>query len=130
MFWGSISGKYGQYKGLFWEKDWQNINEGSYSGIIIPIVDEILQEHPELQFQQDNGPGHASAFTKSVLKAAGIRVIEWPPHSPDLSSIETIWDDIKDYIQEHYPQVHRSYKKLKEAVQEAWNSIKNIKDFW
>jgi hypothetical protein len=123
MFWGSISGKYGRHRAVFWEKDWETINEGSYSGIIIPVVDEILQEYPELQFQQDNAKGHASAFTKSVLKAAGIRVIKWPPNSPDLNPIETLWDDMKDYIQEHYPQVHRSYKRLREAVQEAWNSI-------
>jgi hypothetical protein len=30
---------------------------------------------------------------------------------------------MKDYIQEHYPQVHRSCKKLRQAVQEAWESI-------
>jgi transposase len=123
MFWGSISGKYGKHKGLFWEKDWETINEGSYCGIIIPMVDEILQQYPELQFQQDNAKGHASAFTKSVLKAAEIRVIEWPPYSPDLNPIEELWDDMKDYIQEHYPQVHRSYKRLRQAVQEAWDSI-------
>lgn len=34
-----------------WEKDWETINEGSYAGIVIPIVDEILQEYPELLFQ-------------------------------------------------------------------------------
>ena len=123
MFWGSISGKYGRHKGLFWEKDWETINEGSYSGIIIPIVDDILRQFPELSFQQDNAKGHASAFTKSVIAAARIRVIEWPPCSPDLSPIETIWDDIKDYIQQHYPKVHSSYKKLRVAVQEAWESI-------
>jgi hypothetical protein len=27
-----------------------------------------------------------------------------------------VWDNIKDYIQEHYPKVHSSYKKLREAV--------------
>jgi hypothetical protein len=70
MFWGSISGKCGKHKGLFWEKNWETINEGSYCGIIIPIVDEILQQYPVLQFQQDNAKGHASAFTKSVIKAA------------------------------------------------------------
>jgi len=86
-------------------------------------VDEILQQYPELQFQQDNAKGHASTFTKSILKAAELRVIEWPPCSPDLSPIETIWDDIKDYIQEHYPQVHSSYKRLRQVVQEAWESI-------
>lgn len=123
MFWGSISGKYGRHRGLFWEKDWETINEGSYSGIIIPIVDEIVIQYPELQFQQDNAKGHASAFTKSVFQAAGIRVIEWPPCSPDLSPIETVWDDMKDYIQAHYPKVHSSYKRLREVIQEAWESI-------
>jgi hypothetical protein len=48
MFWCSISGKYGRHRGSFWEKDWETINEGSYLGIILPIVDEILQIHPEL----------------------------------------------------------------------------------
>jgi hypothetical protein len=33
-----------------------------------------------------------------VIKAAGIRIIEWPPYSLNLSPIETIWNDIKDYI--------------------------------
>jgi hypothetical protein len=42
MFWASILGKYGRHKGLFWEKDWETINEGSYLGIIIPIIDNIL----------------------------------------------------------------------------------------
>jgi hypothetical protein len=54
-----------------------------------------------------------------MIKAAGIRVIEWPPCSPDLSPIKMIWDNIKDYIQEHYPKVHSSYKRLRATVQEA-----------
>jgi hypothetical protein len=123
MFWGSMSGKYGRHRGLFWEKGWEKINAGSYSGIIVPVVDEIIQEHPELLFQQDNAKGHAAAFTRSVLEAAEIRVIEWPALSPDLNPIETLWDDMKDYIQNHYPKVHNSYKRLREAVQEAWDSI-------
>ncbi|KAK6587373.1 hypothetical protein PZA11_000663 [Diplocarpon coronariae] len=51
MFWGTISGKYGRHKGLFWEKDWETINEGSYSGIIIPLIQELLSKYPELKFQ-------------------------------------------------------------------------------
>lgn len=115
---------------MFWEKDWETINEGSCCGIIIPIVDEILQQYPELYFQQDNAPGHASAFTKAVIQAAELRVIEWPPCSPDLSPIENLWDDLKDCIQEHYPQVHSSYMRLRQAIQEAWESIthKRIKE--
>ena len=58
-----------------------------------------------------------------MIQAAGLRVIEWPPFSPDLNPIETLWDDMKDYIQEHYPQVHSSYKRLRAVIQEAWESI-------
>jgi transposase len=57
------------------------------------------------------------------MAAAGIRVMEWPPFSLDLNPIETIWNDMKNYIQEHYPKVHSSYKRLRAAVQEAWESI-------
>jgi transposase len=123
MFWGSISGKYGRHKGLFWEKSWETINEGSYSGIIIPLVQEILQQYPELSFQQDNAKGHASQFTMSVFEAIGITPISWPANSPDLNPIETLWDDMKDYIEKNYPDVHRSYPRLRSAVQEAWESI-------
>ena len=123
MFWGSISGKYGRHIGFFWEKDWETINEGSYSGIIVPQVQSILAEFPDLQFQQDNAKGHSSTFTKSVLSSIGIEPIFWPANSPDLNPIETVWNEMKNWIQRNYPEVHRSYKKLREAVQKAWESV-------
>jgi len=126
MFWGSISGKYGKHKGLFWEKAWETINEGSYTGIIVPLVQEILQEYPELSFQQDNAKGHASSFTMSVFQAIGIKPIFWPANSPDLNPIETLWNWIKDIIQEKHPEVHRSYPRLKNAVREAWEAITHV----
>ena len=30
---------------------------------------------------------------------------------------------MKDYIKTNYPEVHKSYKRLREVVQEAWESI-------
>jgi len=39
--------------------------------------------------------------------------------SPDLNPIETVWDLMKDYFQEYYPEVHHSYMKLRRVVQEA-----------
>jgi hypothetical protein len=74
-------------------------------------------------FQQDNAKGQSSTFARSVFEAIGLEPNFWPANPPDLNPIETIWDLMKDYIQAKYPDVHRSYKRLREAVQEAWESI-------
>lgn len=37
--------------------------------------------------------------------------------------MSSMWDIMKDYIQEHYPEVHRSYKCLRSTILEAWESI-------
>jgi transposase len=57
-------------------------------------------------------------YIKSVFEAIRITLMTWPANSPDLNPIETVWDLMKDYIEEHYPDVHRSYKRLRSAVQE------------
>jgi len=83
-----------------------------------------------LIFIQDNARGYASKEALEYIRQVGLIPIFWPANSPDLNPIETVWDWIKDYIQERYPQIYRSYKRLREAVIEAWNSItdKQVKD--
>src|SRR5450432_2880466 len=74
-------------------------------------------------FNKTIAGGHAARYTYEQLKRYGIPVIFWPPFSPDLSPIETVWDWIKDWIQEYDPTVHRNYKRLRAAVIQAWESI-------
>jgi transposase len=130
MFWGSISGISGKEKGVFWEKAWGSINERSYSARILPLIADILEDRPQLLFQQDNASGHASRYTMGWCNCYSIKPVFWPANSPDLNPIETLWDIMKDYIQRHYPEVHRSYSRLRRVVQEAWDSIthETIKD--
>lgn len=59
----------------------------------------------------------------SVFEAIGIKPTFWPPNSLDLNPIQTIWDETKDYINKKYSEVHRSYKRLREVVIQAWESI-------
>ena len=40
-----------------------------------------------------------------------------------MNPIETIWDKMKDYIEKRYLEVHRSYKRLREVVKEAWEAV-------
>ena len=57
------------------------------------------------------------------MASKGLYPIFWPANSPDLNPIEDIWEKVKDYIGEKYPDIHRSYPKLRRAVQEAWEAV-------
>ena len=49
-----------------------------------------------INFKQDNDPTHTSDAVKQYLAnkvtAGVIQVLEGPPHNPDMSHIEAIWD--------------------------------------
>jgi len=49
-------------------------------------------------------------------------MIFWSLYSPDLNLIESIWDKMKDYLQDNFPE-QMTYSQLRAAVQEAWDSI-------
>lgn len=124
MFWGCFSGRLGKGPGVFWEKDWGTISAASYIEHIIPIICGWHRLHPDqgLIFMQDNAPAHTAAESIAEIKARGIRIIEWPPYSPDLNPIETVWNEMKDYIERHFPE-DQSYDRLRAAVKEAWEAI-------
>ncbi len=124
MFWGCFSGKYGKGPGIFWEKDWGKINKESYCAHTVPIVHGWCTLNDGQVFMQDGAPGHSAQFTRDELYSRGIRVIFWPPYSPDLNPIETIWCIMKDYLAAHFPE-KMSYDRLREAVKEAWEAIKS-----
>lgn len=58
-----------------------------------------------------------------ALLQAGVEPIVWPPFSPDLNPIESVWKSIKDYIQARYPWFlngrQTSQQTLKKAIREA-----------
>ena len=71
---------------------------------------------------QDNAPGHVSRATTAAFAERNIHPIHWPPYSPDLNPIESVWNIMKDHIQENYPE-KMSYVRLKQAVIAAWNAV-------
>ncbi len=121
MFWGGFNGI---IKGpcLFWEKEWGTINQQSYSERIVPLIDGWIRMNPGLQLMQDGAPGHTGGNTRTELLERGITSIFWPPFSPDLNPIETVWNKMKDWISDNYPE-KLSYDQLRTAVQEAWEVI-------
>ena len=77
-----------------------------------------------LIFMQDGASGHAAQSTKDDLSERNITVVNWPPYSPDLNPIETLWCKIKDIIQLQFPHLEEvPYEQLRQAIIVAWESI-------
>ena len=68
---------------------------------------------------QDGAPGHASGYTFHELVDRGIQLIFWPPFSPELNPIETVWNIMNDWIQDGYRKGRLSYDRLRQADKEA-----------
>ena len=126
MFWGSFSGTQ-RGPSLFWEKSWGTITAVKYSQKILPKVADKLQSDSSLVFMQDGAPSHTARRTREEMSRLGIHPIDRPSFSPDLNPIESVWDQMKTYIDNHYPEVYacsqRSSNRLRDIVEEAWNSI-------
>ena len=121
MFWGSFAGNV-KGLGVFWEKDWGTINKESYSSHIVPLIHGWIRMKSQLSLMQDGAPGHLAASTRQELQDRSIRTIFWPAYSPDLNPIKTVWNEIKDWIQDHYPE-KMNYDQLRGAVIAAWQQI-------
>ncbi len=89
---------------------------------IFPVLDNWLQQPPELKFMQDGAPGHRGKITQAEIEKHKMPKTPWPPYSPDPKPIETLWDWMKDYIQDNFLE-KMGYAQLRKAVQDAWDSI-------
>ena len=73
-------------------------------------------------FQEDRAVSHRAKSTKLWLKEHLVDTFPHPPSSPDLSPIEPLWNDLKNYIRAR-PHPPTTFAELKTAVFEAWDSI-------
>ncbi|GFX14571.1 transposable element Tcb1 transposase [Trichonephila clavipes] len=87
-------------------------------------VDDILRPHvgpflnglPGAIFQQDNARPHKARAAKDFLRH--LQTFLWPAHSPDLSPVEHMWDQLRRQM----PLCH-SVHDLELAVQDLWAQL-------
>ena len=126
MFWGSFVG-FEKGPRLFWEKSSGIIDSEQYCKRIVPLIADEVSRRPGMLLMQDNAPPHSPRMTVTELRERGISTIEWPPCSPDLNPIESVWNKMKCFIQDKYPDLgegrKRSSHEIREIVEEAWEIV-------
>ena len=75
-------------------------------------------------FQQDNDPKHTSNLCKNYLMKkendGHLKIMTWPPQSPDLNPIELVWDELDRRAKAKLPT---SAVHLWKLLQESWENI-------
>ena len=75
-------------------------------------------------FQQDNNLKHTAKVVKQYLNEKQeeglLKVMTWPPQSPDCNPIELLWDHLDREVRKTPPRVKND---LWEAIQNIWKNI-------
>lgn len=72
-------------------------------------------------FQQDNDPKHTALKTSLFIIDSNIKLLLWPPNSPDLNPIENIWGCLKNLLEK---ETDLNDTNFDEKIIKCWNNIK------
>lgn len=134
MFWGAIS--FQLRTSLYPLLGDPNSARGGISGrCILKYLQKQLPTivSPGLIFAQDNAPTHRAHIVQNWLskwaEENGLKLIDWPPYSPNLNPIENLWKLLKEEICKRYPELsimpknNQSLQRLCEAAIEVWEEF-------
>jgi hypothetical protein len=89
---------------------------------VMESVEKLGMDEEEFYFQQDNDPKHTSKRASAWFEVNGIKLLDWPPQSPDLNPIEHLWQHVKRQLHK-YPSPPTSIHGLWDRIVVEWNKV-------
>ena len=72
--------------------------------------------------QEDNASWHTAKVVRAYMATQKIKLLQWPPQSPDLSPIENLWKYIKNIIGKKRHLI-KNIVQMEVALREVWPLI-------
>jgi len=120
MVWGAIS-FYGTCELQFVTS---KMNPNVYKTVLQKAFPEFSEIYGHIQwtYQYDNAPIHTARIIKQWITDQNVKLLEWPPYSPDINIIENIWGLLSRGMYEKGRQFSDT-ETLVEAIKKAWATI-------
>lgn len=98
-----------------------NINAQVYQDTLRDYLLPSIAHNSRMVFQQDNASAHTAATTQEWLREFAVPMLSaWPPFSPDLNPIESVWSWMTHRVNGERP---RTVQELKDAINHAWDEM-------
>lgn len=99
-----------------------NLNAARYrEEILRQVMLPHIRANGPMVFMQDNAPPHTARETMRFLQGNNVRVLDWPPRSPDLNPIENIWDEVDRRLRELPVQLDLA--QLDRDIHQVWQGL-------
>ena len=95
-----------------------NMLDQVYLTSLTKILDNNIPSY--VIFQQGNAPCHTSKVSIGWFEKKGITVMTWPPQSPDLNPMETLWSHLGKRVR---MDKCSSKKELETKLHDEWQKI-------
>ena len=89
---------------------------------LLPSMENSGIPEESIIFQQNNDPKHFFKRAQNWFKTEGIRLLDWPAQSPDLSPIEHLWQHLKKRLNS-YERPAKGVWKFWERIEAEWGKI-------